>query len=240
MSPVFLRTFDAVRIQTCFCRKVLRSTTRCGPVDDQSLFIPLVCIGTFHSACYQRSTFCSFPDASRRSRTSTKPKLFFSSHSSNESAPEIAAANSNVSVATHPRLLPCSLWNRFISAGSYIKKLVNKLNTVKTSEKKTDNVPADARASLRELWELLQPERLRIQLALVSLGASAVITLSLPRLMGLLVDSFRTVGKEVSQSDIAGLGLEFAYQHTELIAVAILWGACSSGLRLFLVSSLSS
>lgn len=115
------------------------------------------------------------------------------------------------------------------------------MSQLRFRRKASADTASASHASIRELWEILQPERRRIQLALLSLAASATITLSLPRLMGLLVDSFKNESLQPGgvSLDIAGAGFSFAKDHTELIIVALLWGACASGIRLFLIESAS-
>ncbi|CAE8694195.1 unnamed protein product, partial [Polarella glacialis] len=84
-----------------------------------------------------------------------------------------------------------------------------------------------AAASLGQLWQILKPERGRLQLALGALCASSAVNLSYPYLMGRLVDLFGS-GAE---------GLNFVLEQTYMCGGIVLFGGLATFCRLYLIET---
>ncbi|CAE7223632.1 ABCB10 [Symbiodinium sp. CCMP2592] len=82
-------------------------------------------------------------------------------------------------------------------------------------------------ASLPQLWQILRPERGRLQLALAALCASSSVNLSYPYMVGKLVDLF---GQGAD-------GLQFVMDHTWLCAGVMVAGGFATFCRLYLIET---
>lgn len=84
-----------------------------------------------------------------------------------------------------------------------------------------------AKASFRQLWSVLSPERTRLQLAVGALCASSSVTLSYPYLVGRLVDLFG--GQDG--------GLAFVMEHAYACGGIVLFGGLATFCRLYLIET---
>eukprot|EP00930_Biecheleria_cincta_P046719 TRINITY_DN32256_c0_g1_i1.p1 TRINITY_DN32256_c0_g1~~TRINITY_DN32256_c0_g1_i1.p1 ORF type:complete len:679 (+),score=69.21 TRINITY_DN32256_c0_g1_i1:44-2080(+) len=82
-------------------------------------------------------------------------------------------------------------------------------------------------ASLGQLWQILRPERGRLQLALGALCASSSVNLSYPYFMGRIVDLFGDGGE----------GLNFVLDHTLTCGGLIVFGGFATFCRLYLIET---
>jgi len=96
-----------------------------------------------------------------------------------------------------------------------------------TYKKETVDEKEKTPASLPQLWQILRPERGRLQLALVALCASSSVNLSYPYLMGRLVDMFGE-GQD---------GLQFVMDHTWLCGLVVVAGGAATFCRLYLIET---
>mmetsp|Transcript_102202 Transcript_102202/g.243716 ORF Transcript_102202/g.243716 Transcript_102202/m.243716 type:complete len:635 (-) Transcript_102202:34-1938(-) len=119
----------------------------------------------------------------------------------------------------HPSL--CAPWAR-----SYVKRSPFTARAASSAPQKVD--PEEKKtATLPQLWQILRPERGRLQLALGALCASSSVNLSYPYLMGHLVDLF-------GEGDG---GLQFVMEHTWLCGLVVVAGGCATFCRLYLIET---